>query len=78
MSVAVKLTDQESIIVALEGYGDKYSAPRHGHPILIEYDEDTDAYRVMIWSDINKEDPTHFISLAKAKESLRKDDEDGE
>lgn len=57
------------INVQAQGYGDKTSAEGHGSPIWIElHDGDL---RLIVWSDINKEDPTHIISLAGAREDRR-------
>ena len=54
-----------SIYIKPEGYEDKHG----GQPIMIEcYDGDL---RVLVWSDINAEDPTHIISLSEAREEKR-------
>jgi len=58
-----------SILIRPDGYGDCGSAEGHGWPIVIEYYEKD--VRVLVWADINQEDPTHVISLAKAEESNR-------
>ena len=55
--------------IAVEGHGDFYSENGHGIPIVVE--QYHGEVRVLVWSDINKEDPTHIISLEKAKESNR-------
>jgi len=52
-----------SIVIKPEGY----EVANGGEPILIEVWEGK--LRVVVWSDINKEDPTHIISLEGAKES---------
>ena len=54
------------ILVRIEGYGDKTSPKGEGCPIIIENWEGE--ARVVVWGDINKEDPTHLISLEGAKE----------
>jgi hypothetical protein len=51
-----------------DGYGDFCSIAGEDTPILIEI-RDGIPY-VIIWSDINQEDPTHVISLENAHESL--------
>jgi hypothetical protein len=58
-----------SILVRPKGYGDCGSADGHGWPVVIEYYEKD--VRVLVWADINKEDPTHVISLMRALESKR-------
>ena len=55
--------------IQVEGYGDKYSNDGEGFPILIEYYEGK--LRLVVWSDINKDDPTHIIDMENAKESNR-------
>lgn len=53
--------------------GDFNSNDGCGNPVHIDYWEDR--LRVMVWSDINEEDPTHIIPLDGASESLRKEQE---
>jgi len=43
-----------------------------GSPILVEVADGK--LRVVCWSDINEEDPTHIISMEKAREDLRIED----
>ena len=57
------------ILVAVQGYGDMPSPDGQGQPILIE--KYNGELRVVIWSDINQEDPTHIISLEGAREDKR-------
>jgi predicted Zn-ribbon and HTH transcriptional regulator len=57
------------LLIQPEGYGDNYSEDGDGYPILIESHDGK--IRAHIWSDINEGDPTHVISLHKAKESNR-------
>jgi hypothetical protein len=52
-----------------EGYGDLCSPDGKGVPILIDYYDGR--LRVVVWSDINQEDPTHTIDLEGARESAR-------
>lgn len=60
---------------AIDGYGDKYSADEHGAPVLIDLAKtETQGPRVLVWADINDEDPTHIVSLEGAMESRRKED----
>lgn len=45
-----------------------------GTPLMIDYV--SGQLRVMVWSNINQEDPTHIISLAGAHVSNRKEEPD--
>ena len=57
--------------IRVEGYGDSLSPDDCGTPILTEkYDGEL---RVVIWGDINQEDPTHIISLEGARVDKRVD-----
>jgi hypothetical protein len=60
---------EEGIDVLFDNYGVRGMAEGNGPPIFIEYHEGHP--RILIWSDITKEDPTHIISLEKASEELR-------
>ena len=53
-----------------QGYGDFSSNDCMGVPIALDFDEDE--LRLLVWADINQENPTHIIPLAGAKESARK------
>jgi hypothetical protein len=57
------------IFIHVEGYGDCCSTDGHGHPIAIEL-ADGDL-RVIVWGDINCEDPTRIISMKEALEAKR-------
>lgn len=52
-----------------EGTGDYYSEDKCGFPIMMEYYNGS--VRLVIWSDINQQDPTHIIPLEGALESKR-------
>ena len=58
-----------SIFIRPDGHGDCGTLAGHGWPVVIEYYKGD--VRVIVWADINQEDPTHVISLASAKESNR-------
>ena len=55
------------LLIKPEGYEDLHG----GEPITIELYEGS--LRVIIWSDINEEDPTHIINIDKAKVEKRKE-----
>jgi hypothetical protein len=54
------------------GYGDGGSAEGHGTPVFIELYRGE--LRVLVWGDINREDPTHIIPLGGAREDRRQTD----
>ena len=58
------------IEVFVDCYGTKCMNPGHGFPVYIEvYNGEL---RVLVWSDINEEDPTHAITLEEAREAKRR------
>ena len=58
------------IYIHIDGYGDACSLDGEGEPIVVDFYNKK--LQVLIWSDINKQDPTHVIDLAEAKEKNRK------
>jgi hypothetical protein len=48
------------------GYGDKTSVKGEGEPALVELRNGVPY--VVVWGDINQEDPTHVVSLEGAAE----------
>lgn len=58
-----------TIWIRPEGYGDCGSQDGCGFPIKIEYYDKS--VRVVVWGDINKEDPTVNVKLDDARESCR-------
>ena len=63
------INEDPYVLIQLEGTGDMPSPAGHGWPIMVEVWEGKP--RVIIWGDINKEDPTHVIDLSGALESRR-------
>lgn len=61
----------QQLCIAPSGYGDKCTEDGFGEPILVELY--SDELRVIVWADINQEDPTHTISLEDAREDRRKE-----
>lgn len=57
-----------------EGYGDCTSAAGHGSPVFIELYRGE--LRLLVWSDINAEEPTHIIPLGGAREDRRLPDDE--
>lgn len=65
----VDITD-DAIEIGFEGYGEKCAPEGYGHPIRIERYKGE--MRLLVWADINQEDPTHTISLEGAREDKLK------
>ncbi len=55
--------DDRCVLLYADGYGDSC-------PLLVELYEGQ--LCVVVWGDINREDPTHIISLKGARTSARK------
>jgi len=66
----LELTDVGTIWFRAEGYGDCGSQDGHGFIVKIEFYEGQ--LWLLVWADINSEDPTHRISLEGALESKRR------
>jgi len=62
--VQVKFNDL-GIGLHFPGYGDHGTADPHGEPVFIEYRNGVP--HVVVWQDIQQEDPTHVIGLEDAK-----------
>jgi len=62
------MTD-EGIYVRPDSTGDHVTDAGHGWPVLVETYNGKP--QVIIWSDINQEEPTHIIDLSQALESNR-------
>lgn len=62
--------DAGCIWIAVEGYGDAASPDGYGFPIKVElYEKEL---HVVLFGDINKQDPTAVLSMQGAREFLRK------
>jgi len=59
------------ILVGAEGFG-TMNTEGDEPMVMVEYWEGE--LRVLVWSDINQEDPTHIISLEGAKHEARKEE----
>ena len=57
------------LCISIEGYGDLHSRDGEECPVIIDYFDDK--VNVVVWGNINKEDPTDKIDLKGAKESKR-------
>lgn len=58
--------------IGLEGYGLCDMIDGSGDPIIIEFHNGEP--RLLVWGDVNNEEPTHIISLQGALESSRQPD----
>ena len=58
------------ILIRPEGYGEKTMDNGQGSPIMIE--RYNGKLRVILWGDINMEDPTDTIEMEGAREDKRK------
>ena len=67
-SLAVRVVANESSIsIFPHGYGDFGSAEGSGCPLFLELHQGR--LRLVVFADINREDPTHIIDLEGARES---------
>lgn len=72
--VDVKIECENGMIfISPKGYGDATSEDGYGSPILLEVWNGE--LRIVAWADINEQDATHIISLEKARENLRKEED---
>lgn len=68
---AIELEIQShGIAIRPVGYGDKLSPDGQGSPLLIEFRNGIPV--LIVWDDINNEEPSHIISLQRAAESKRR------
>jgi hypothetical protein len=69
-SIPVRVESENGQVwIRPQGYGDATSMDGHGWPIGVELANNE--IRVLVWADINEEDPTHKISVEGAKEDKR-------
>lgn len=69
-SLPVRVVANESAVsIFPEGYGDFGSAEGHGCPVFLELHQGR--LRLVVFADINREDPTHIIDLEGAREDRR-------
>ena len=77
LPVWIKINEQ-GIFVGAKGYGEENASRSRGTPIatpiVVEFDHGE--LRVIVFSDINSEDPTSIINMMGARESNRKKDEE--
>ena len=64
----------DGLFILPEGYGEYCAAPGEGACLAIEIWEGK--LRLVIWGDINKEEPTHIINLEGAREDKREEIEE--
>ena len=61
--------DHHGVSIVAKGYGDRGSADGHGSPMFLELYRGR--LRLLVWADINVEDPTHVIDLEDSREDRR-------
>jgi hypothetical protein len=71
---SLDINDSVGVSIRFDGFSTIDSQDNVGAPIYIEYY--AGELRVLVWSDINKDDPTHIIPLNGAKNNNREPDED--
>jgi|694.fasta_scaffold139348_2 hypothetical protein len=71
MELDVTVTSEfgEGIELKPQGYGDYCSVIGNGCPVLLEVCQGR--LRLVVWADINQEEPTHYIDLEGAREDKR-------
>lgn len=60
-----------SLSIGVPGYGDATSIDGRGVVAILERWEGR--LRLLVWSDIDEEEPTHIIDLEGARESARRE-----
>lgn len=63
------MTDERGVTIAAEGHGDYGSEDGNGSPLFLELHQGS--LRLLVWADINTEEPTHIIDLSGAREDRR-------
>jgi hypothetical protein len=61
--------NDSAISIFADGYGDFGSVEGHGCPAFFELYGGK--FRLIVFADINREDPTHVIDLSQAREDCR-------
>ena len=71
LKVEVRVCDSMGgLEVFIEGYGTNGCKAGHGAPFALDFHDGE--LRLLVWADINDEDPTHTIDLSEARETNRK------
>ena len=60
------------LLLKFDGHGDHDSPDGEGHPVMIEFYDGQ--VRVVVYADVNDENPTHVIPLEGARESARREE----
>ena len=63
--------DDLAMVIEAKGYGNAGVEDGHGSPVILEVYNGS--LRLVVWADINQEDPTHIIDLEGAREDSRSD-----
>jgi len=71
-SLRIRVVANGSVLsIFPEGYGDFASAEGHGCPVFLELYQGR--LRLVVFAEIEQEDPTHLVDLERARESRRID-----
>ena len=63
------VANDSALSIFPQGYGDFGSADGHGYPVFLELYQGR--LRLVVFADINQEEPTHIIDLEGAREDRR-------
>lgn len=72
-AVTIRGVDHQ-IGIQIQGFSDKTSDDHDGVPVLLDLSDGK--LQLLVWADINQEDPTHIIDLEGARIEKREDDEE--
>lgn len=72
ISATVTVGSEGELVLTADGYGDYASLPGFGSPLVIE--NAAGYLQLLVWADINSEEPTHIIPLDGALESALRAD----
>lgn len=71
LKIKLQLSSADNLLmIGAQGYGGNTVLDGAGFPVVIEYYKGQ--FRVLVWADINNEEPTHIISMENARESNRR------
>ena len=69
LNVTHRLDDGDAVLVKVPGLGDCSSEDGEGHPFTLANEDGV--LKLIVFADINSEEPTHTIDLSGAMESAR-------
>lgn len=72
--ITIETSRQDGVLIGVQGCGLKHRPAGYDRVIQLFYNEGN--VKLLVYGDINNEDPTHEISLHGALEHNRKEDPD--